>query len=71
MDGVRVPRLGDILRLPRGLTPETGTGTGVHYLEQFDGGHAGTIDSAATAALNATVYAFPADTLATRLERGG
>ncbi|MBU4465575.1 MAG: prolyl oligopeptidase family serine peptidase [Actinobacteria bacterium] len=30
----------------------------VHYLEPSDGGHAGTIDNAATAALHATIYAF-------------
>ncbi|WP_417564344.1 prolyl oligopeptidase family serine peptidase [Microbacterium sp.] len=46
------------------------TGAEVHYLEQFEGGHAGTIDSAATAALNATVYAFLDDVLAARPAAG-
>jgi prolyl oligopeptidase len=35
----------------------------VHYLEQVEGGHAGTIDNAATAALHATIYAFLDDAL--------
>ncbi|MGA6127287.1 MULTISPECIES: prolyl oligopeptidase family serine peptidase [unclassified Microbacterium] len=30
----------------------------VHYLEPVEGGHAGTIDAAATAALHATIHAF-------------
>ena len=30
----------------------------VHYLEPVEGGHAGTIDSAATASLHATIHAF-------------
>ncbi|WP_405371833.1 MULTISPECIES: prolyl oligopeptidase family protein [unclassified Microbacterium] len=30
----------------------------VHYLEPLEGGHAGTIDSASTAALHATIHAF-------------
>ena len=30
----------------------------VHYLEPVEGGHAGTIDTAATAALHATIHAF-------------
>lgn len=35
----------------------------VHYLEPVEGGHAGTIDNAATAALHATIYAFLGDVL--------
>lgn len=35
----------------------------VHYLEPVEGGHAGTIDNAATAALHATIYAFLKDVL--------
>lgn len=35
----------------------------VHYLEPSEGGHAGTIDNAATAALHATIHAFLAETL--------
>lgn len=35
----------------------------VHYVEPVDGGHAGTIDNAATAALHATIHAFLADAL--------
>ncbi|MFS0866464.1 prolyl oligopeptidase family protein [Microbacterium sp. 179-B 1A2 NHS] len=34
------------------------TDAAVHYLEPVEGGHAGTIDSAATAALHATIHAF-------------
>jgi prolyl oligopeptidase len=42
----------------------------VHYLEQVDGGHAGTIDNAATAALHATIYAFLDDVLIDRRTGG-
>lgn len=35
----------------------------VRYLEPVEGGHAGTIDNAATAALHATIHAFLADAL--------
>lgn len=38
----------------------------VHYLEPAEGGHAGTIDNAATAALQATIYAFLEDVLVRR-----
>lgn len=38
----------------------------VHYLEPAEGGHAGTIDNAATAALHATIYAFLDDVLVAR-----
>ena len=38
----------------------------VHYLEPVDGGHAGTIDNAATAALHATIYAFLTEVLIDR-----
>ncbi|MBN9193262.1 prolyl oligopeptidase family protein [Microbacterium sp.] len=38
----------------------------VHYLEPAEGGHAGSIDNAATAALHATIYAFLDDVLAQR-----
>lgn len=38
----------------------------VHYLEPADGGHAGAIDNAATAALHATLYAFLDDVLVGR-----
>lgn len=38
----------------------------VHYLEPVEGGHAGTIDNSATAALHATIYAFLDDVLVAR-----
>lgn len=38
----------------------------VHYLEPVEGGHAGTIDAAATAALHATIHAFLDATVASR-----
>ncbi|WP_375385075.1 prolyl oligopeptidase family protein [uncultured Microbacterium sp.] len=38
----------------------------VHYLEPVEGGHAGTIDNAATAALHATIYAFLHEVLVRR-----
>lgn len=42
------------------------TDTEVHYLEPVEGGHAGTVDNAATAALHATIYAFLDDVLRAR-----
>ncbi|KAA9111556.1 prolyl oligopeptidase family serine peptidase [Microbacterium rhizomatis] len=38
----------------------------VHYLEPVEGGHAGTIENAATAALHATIYAFLDEVLVRR-----
>jgi len=37
-----------------------------HYLEPVDGGHAGSVDNAATAALHATIYAFLEEVLVRR-----
>ncbi len=39
------------------------TGAEAYYLEPVEGGHAGTIDNAATAALHATIHAFLDDVL--------
>lgn len=56
-------RVGPVQARKMAALLETETDAEVHYLEPEEGGHAGTIDNAATAALHATIYAFLDDVL--------
>lgn len=56
-------RVGPVQARKMAARLEDETDTEVHYLEPEEGGHAGTIDNAATAALHATIYAFLDDVL--------
>ncbi|KHK96453.1 hypothetical protein LK09_15720 [Microbacterium mangrovi] len=56
-------RVGPVQARKMAARLEAETDAEVHYLEPADGGHAGSIDNAATAALHATIHAFLRDTL--------
>ena len=57
-------RVGPVQARKMAALLEAETDAEVHYLEPGDGGHAGSIDNATTAALHATIHAFLRETLA-------
>ena len=57
-------RVGPVQARKMAALLEAETDAEVHYLEPGDGGHAGSIDNATTAALHATLHAFLRETLA-------